>query len=203
MMKLLISKDISLTSSHAWSLTNFRNFILKKFLRTCSGKRNTPVLDAGKEHYKKYDEVKEAQVTSDKHRPSSLIVRSLNKKIKDGQTNIQSFTQQQTIENLGAGSSKPALSTQTARATVTCVECRKHRVIYSSKKLDFRHNVILARNITSFEYSCEAHLFPPSEERKLAVSMKLRPNLSCAVHVEIPYYGADLGRKDLFPLCKP
>ena len=134
MMKLLISKDISLTSSHAWSLTNFRNFILKKFLRTCSGKRkhcrethykfqvrkcdnilccsprNRQVeelrwlpstgLDAGKEHYKKYNEVKEVQVMSDKHRPSSSIVKpkdnvlSLNKKIKDGQT---SFTQQKTI----------------------------------------------------------------------------------------------------------
>ena len=146
MMKLLISKDISLTSSHAWSLTNFRNFILKKILRTCSGKRN----------------IAEKHIT--RFKCVSAITFSAAR--------LETVKLKNYIENVGAGSSKPALSmsTQTARATVTCIECRKPGVTCSSKKLDFRHNVILARNITSFEYSCGAHLFPPSEKRKLAVS---------------------------------
>ena len=76
------------------------------------------------------------------------------------------------------------------------------RVIYCKSKLDYRHKVILAKNVTSFEYSCGAELFPPNEKRKLAKSMVLRPNLACAWQIELPYYGADgIGRNDLCSHC--
>ena len=70
---------------------------------------------------------------------------------------------------------------------------------YDKTKVDIRHKMMLARNISSFEFTCGAHLFPPTEKRKMA--MILRPNLSCAMEVEIPYYGAQLGRTDLCSHC--
>ena len=58
--------------------------------------------------------------------------------------------------------------------TIGCIECRKPRVVYCKTKLDFRHKVMLARNISSFEYSCGSELFPPEEKRKLAKAMMVR-----------------------------
>lgn len=52
-------------------------------------------------------------------------------------------------------------------------------------------------------YSCGAELFPPDEKRKLAKSMTVRPNLTCADQIEIPYYGDNdiESRKDLCSHC--
>ena len=140
-------------------------------------------LGADKNHYKTYEEVKE---TSDKGRPS-LQLKTTNKntpksntKIKDGHSTIHDFAVNLNADNDNGPSIKNSvsMSAQTARAVVTCVECRKPRVIYCKSKLDYRHKVILAKNITSFEYSCGAELFPPNEKQKLAKSMVLRPNLA-------------------------
>ena len=70
------------------------------------------------------------------------------------------------------------------------------------QNLTFRHKVMLARTVSSFEYSCGSELFPPGEKRKLTKSMAVRPNLSCADQIEVPYYGDnEIGRKDLCSHC--
>ena len=151
----------------------------------------TPVLSPDANHYKPYDEVRETEITSDDHRPSL--------KEKEKKKNPSA--------NKGAASSSNketefSLSSQTARSVVACVECQKPRVVYCKTKLDFRHMVILARNISSFEYSCGSELFPPEEKRKLAKAMTLRPGLTCADQIEVPYYGeSNVGRKDLCSHC--
>ena len=62
---------------------------------------------------------------------------------------------------------------------------------------------MLARNISSFEFSCGSELFPPEEKRKLAKAMVIRPRLSCGDQIEVPYYGDNdiVGRKDLCSHC--
>ena len=93
------------------------------------------------------------------------------------------------------------MSAQTARAVAVCVECRKPRVIYSKNKLSERQKVLLAVSLSEYEYSCGSSLFAPSVTGNLKRSMCLRPNLQCILPVEIPYYGSDLGRKDLCGYC--
>ena len=61
--------------------------------------------------------------------------------------------------------------------------------------------MMLAKSVSNYDYTCGSHLFSPTETRKLALSMALRPNLQCAMHIEISYYGSDIGRKDLCSHC--
>ena len=68
------------------------------------------------------------------------------------------------------------MSAQAARTVVQCVECRKPRVVYAKTKIDIRHNMTPARNISCFEFSC-------------------------AMEVEIPYCGAELGRTNVCSHC--
>ena len=56
------------------------------------------------------------------------------------------------------------LLAQNVRAQVRCVECRKLHVIYCNKKLDIRHQMILARALSDFDYTCWAEIFPPEEK---------------------------------------
>ena len=94
-----------------------------------------------------------------------------------------------------------SMSAQNARAVINCVECEQPRVIYAKSKLDNRQRLLLAKNISIFEYSCGSFLFPPTENGKLANSMIIRPNLQCAMEIEVPYYSSDVGRKDVCSHC--
>ena len=112
--------------------------------------------------------MKESQETSDKDRPSLQLKTNKNTpksntKIKDGHSTIHDFAANLNADNDNGPSIKNSVSksAQTARAVVTCVECRKPRVIYCKSKLDYRHKVIMAKNVTSFEYSCGVELPPP------------------------------------------
>ena len=125
---------------------------------------------------------------------------STNADNKDGQEGeSRNATDEQKHKNESC-----SMSAQMAQAVVTCVGCRKPRVIYSSTKLDYRHKMMLARNMSSFEYSCGSFLFPPMEKRKLTIAMTVRLNLTCGIQVELPYYGdnGDLGRKDICSHCE-
>ena len=93
------------------------------------------------------------------------------------------------------------MSAQNARALIVCVECEKPRVIYAKTKLDVRQQLLLAKTISNYEYSCGAHLFPPTEKSKTAESLQIRPNLRCAAQTELPYYGSSIGRKDRCSHC--
>ena len=151
-------------------------------------------------HYTPYAEVKASQVTSEDHRPS--LAETKKKKKESVATKRGDQGTSKTSATTAPEKNDCALSAQTARAAVTCVECRKPRIVYCKIKLDFRHKVMLARTVSSFEYSCGSELFPPGEKRKLAKSMTVRPNLSCADQIEVPYYGDnDIGRKDLCSHC--
>ena len=90
-------------------------------------------------------------------------------------------------------------TTQNARSTVTCTECRKPRVLYSKFKLTERQKVSLAIILSEFEYSCGAPITPPGHS--LHGKVLTRSNLSCASLLEIPLYGSGLCRKDLCSHC--
>ena len=158
----------------------------------------SPLLEDDKLHYKAYETLKEGQMTTDRDRPSLLIPKAKpgankstnsSKKNDEEASTAEPLTKQAKIDSC-------SMSGQTARAIITCVESRKPRVVYCSTKLDYRHKVMLARNMSSFEYTCGSFLFPPSEQRKLAKAMIVRQNLTCGMQVEVSYYtNGDLGRR--------
>ena len=53
-------------------------------------------------------------------------------------------------------------STQNARFLVTCVECRKPRILYSLHKLTERQKVSLAVSMSEYNYTRGAPVLPPS-----------------------------------------
>ena len=90
---------------------------------------------------------------------------------------------------------------QTARASAVCVECNKPRVIFSRTKLGQRKETLLATALSEYEYSCGSVLFPPSAPASLRNSVVVKEDLQCAMPVEVAYYGAELGRKDICSYC--
>ena len=169
-----------------------------------------PILKADKAHYMNYESVIKLESTGEMDRPTIKINKDKKKdsssKPTNNQKSIETFVHESAYwsantSNSTSSSKNVGMSAQTARAVVHCVECRKPRVVYAKTKIDIRHKMMLARNISSFEFTCGAHLFPPTEKRKMAISIILRPNLSCAMEVEIPYYGAELGRTALCSHC--
>ena len=82
-------------------------------------------------------------------------------------------------------------STQNARFLVTCVECRKPRVLYSLHKLTERQKVSLVVSVSEYDYTCGAPVLPPGNI--LSSKVMVRASLTCAMPVEIPYYGSELG----------
>ena len=78
-----------------------------------------------------------------------------------------------TAKDSESAKSEVAMSAQNGRARVICAECTKPRVVYCNKKLDIRHKMMLARCLSSFDYTCGSHLFSPNDKRKLALSVYL------------------------------
>ncbi|KAK7092705.1 hypothetical protein V1264_008410 [Littorina saxatilis] len=163
-----------------------------------------PVLaDKTEEHFLPYEEVKDTEPT-EKDRPSLKRKQDCSKTVLSAKTGSASKSSHGepavSAANSRAVEETHFLSAQTARATAECVECQKPRVVYSSKKLNQRQQVLLASSLSEFEYSCGSQLFPPSCG-SLLKELVLRPNITCATPIELPYYGADLGRKDLCAYC--
>ena len=171
-----------------------------------------PILDAGGDHYIPYEKAITLEDANGRDRPSLKVVRPPKQK----DTSPASTTDTSTIQSYFATTAPPSessdgsksktvptvsMSAQNARAVINCVECEKPRVIYAKTKFDNRQRLLLAKNISSFEYSCGAHLFPPAEKGKLANSMVIRPNLQCAMQIEVPYYSSNVGRKDVCSHC--
>jgi hypothetical protein len=88
---------------------------------------------------------------------------------------------------------------QNARLTLDCVECRKPRVVYSQYQLTERQKVSLVISFSQYDYICGAPILPPAHF--LVKKATMLPFLSCAKPMEIPYYSANLGRKDLCGIC--
>jgi len=57
----------------------------------------------------------------------------------------------------------------------------------------------LALAMSEFDFSCGAPLLPPNHSMKNL--LVVRPAISCASPVEIPYYGAQLGPVDICAFC--
>ena len=90
-------------------------------------------------------------------------------------------------------------STLNARFLITCVECRKPRVMYSLHKLTERQKVSLVTSMSEYDYTCGAPVLPPSNT--LHSKVMVRAFLTCSMPVEIPYYGSELGKKDICAHC--
>ena len=57
----------------------------------------------------------------------------------------------------------------------------------------------LVITLSEFEYNCGSPVVEPDHFLKNKVFV--RPGLSCATPVEIPYYSSDIGCKDLCAVC--
>ncbi|XP_033753308.1 uncharacterized protein LOC117336780 [Pecten maximus] len=92
-----------------------------------------------------------------------------------------------------------SFSAQTARSSVTCVECRKPRVVYSKLKFSGRQELQLAELMSEYIYTCGSPLTPPGHG--LHGKALVRMTLTCANPIEVPFYSASLGRLDLCYYC--
>ena len=91
-------------------------------------------------------------------------------------------------------------SAQTARATVLCTECQKPRLIFSNKKLTLQQELRLAKTLSHYNFTCGSHLLPPDSPQYMLL-LSTKGNINCAHPIEVAFYGADMGRKDLCCLC--
>ena len=159
----------------------------------------SPLIDDDGVHHKKYEDLSHLDESDEKDRPSLKVIptksRSTSAPAVDVETAV-STPSPSTAKDSESAKSEVAMSAQNGRARVICAECTKPRVVYCNKKLDIRHKMM-----SSFDYTCGSHLFSPNDKRKLALSMVLRPNLQCAMQVEVSYYGSDVGRRDICSHC--
>ena len=88
------------------------------------------------------------------------------------------------------------MTAQKARPVVYCAECEKLWVIYSKSKLNHNQCMLLAKIVSSFEYSCEAFLFLPDKKFETAGIFCIRPSLHCTMKTEVLYYGSNIDRAD-------
>ena len=103
-------------------------------------------------------------------------------------------------ESVDLTSSIP-MTAQNARAVFYCIECEKPWVVYSKNKRNHNQRMLLAKSISSFQYSCRAFLFPPYAKSKTAGTLSIPPSLQCAMQIEDHYYGSDVGRADKCSYC--
>ena len=174
-----------------------------------------PVLDDTGNHFKPYEDVKSCPTTED-HRLSLKVVKK-PKNVNTGRTEpAVNVSSEQASQTTDAGEAETAsrdeavravelpfaassmCSVQNARSTVTCIECRKPRVIYSKQRLSEREQVVLAISLSDLDYTCGAALLPP--DMTLSQRAMTRGNLSCAVPVEVPFYGSGFG-SDVCAYC--
>jgi hypothetical protein len=100
-----------------------------------------PLMDASKEHYKKFEELY-GQLPSEVDRPSL------------SSTSVCSEAKIMDREN------KKLLVAAKVRAIITCLECQKPRCVYAAGTLTFEGKKVLKVVITSQAYSCGCELFP-------------------------------------------
>ena len=79
------------------------------------------------------------------------------------------------------------MTAQNARAVFYCIECEKPWVVYSKNKRNHNQRMLLAKSISSFQYSCRAFLFPPYESLKQLVLCLYPPhsNVQCKLKIII------------------
>ena len=61
--------------------------------------------------------------------------------------------------------------------------------------------MLLAKSISSFEYSSGAFLFPSNTKSKTAGRLCICPSFQCAIQIEVPYHGSNVGIADKCSHC--
>ncbi|KAL8607708.1 hypothetical protein ACOMHN_039382 [Nucella lapillus] len=164
-----------------------------------------PVLDPTGEHFLPYDQLK-GTVPTEKDRPSLKKCSSKKTATTDHPLFVSADTDDAVEPPVPSTSSNTehtqnvSQSAQNARATAVCIECRKPRVVFCNRKLSQRQEILLATTLSETDYSCGSHLFPPAAEL-LVNNLAIKTQITCANPIELSYYAADLGRKDLCAYC--
>ena len=136
-----------------------------------------PVLDHTGNHFLSY-EVLNGTAPTEKDRPSMKCpTRASAGSRSAGKSATRASSDTTSDQDPGPSTSSTSTSddmasevshsTQHARATATCVECRKPRVVYSRLRLSQRQEVLLATSLSESDYTCGAFLFPPSSSSKI------------------------------------
>ncbi|CAG2185017.1 unnamed protein product [Mytilus edulis] len=168
-----------------------------------------PVLCNYKEHFKPYEEVNGTD-TSESDRPTFKVVNKAPSKTKKAKRSVEAEINDQTQDDDADDTQEVTTCTednyhasiftsQNARGVVKCVECLKSRVYYSKTRLTERHQTLIALNISEYDYSCGAELADPNQS--VLKNVFFRPGLTCAVAVELSYYGSGLGQPDICCFC--
>ena len=108
-----------------------------------------PVLDITGEHFLPYSEVKET-ITTEKDRPSLKQKKASKGKSATLKNQTDNFATPMEDYLASEADKTPFRSAQTARSTVTCIECHKPRVIYSPRALNQRQQMCLAVSLLVF-----------------------------------------------------
>ena len=170
-----------------------------------------PVLGEDTEHYLKYSEVKGMETVEDDRPTLKKVEKPKASKAKPPAVVVQFTPDAKAAEQQVSTETAPqptafldnhALYTsQHARATIPCVECRKPRIIYSMVRPSQRQKVALAILFSEYDYTCGAPLTPP--DNPLHGKLVCRAGLSCSSPVETPYYGKNdlTNPKDICAHC--
>lgn len=157
--------------------------------------------DTGAPHYKKFSEVYgKNQDTTEKDKPSLIpVLKSKSKLSSEGTIDkVDMNLLMQTSANKDAS----LYTVQYAKVVVFCIECRKPRVVYSKHRLTGRQSVSLKCMLAEIEYSCGDVISAPwSTDQSHHNNVQTRMPMNCADPIELQYYSADLGRKDICCYC--
>lgn len=168
-----------------------------------------PVLDDSKEHFKKYCDVNGTE-TTDSDRPSLKVAKKktekqpkakpISEEVIDKESSV--VEEQETVKEdyTKLPDSDPQLcTTQRSRSLVTCVECRKPRIVYAKNKLTERQTMAFVTAVSMYEYTCGSVLLPPGHA--LYNSVQVRNDLACCVPIELQYYTSGLGITSMCCYC--
>ena len=169
-----------------------------------------PVLGEDKEHFLKFNEVK-GMVTTEDDRPTlkktekPKTTYAKPKAVVQPTPAIDSTELQVSTETApeptASVENHAIYTSQHARSTIPCIECRKPRIIYGMVRPSQRQKVALAMLFSEFDYTCGAPLTPP--DNPLHGKLVCRPSLSCSSPVETPFYGQNelTNPKDICAHC--
>ena len=166
-----------------------------------------PVKDESGEHFKVYEEVNGTE-TTEADRPSPNDKQKKKAQKKQGETrtveatgsNTEEVESEPVLMEGPKSSDDPRLCTvQNSRCLVSCVECRKPRVIYLRHRLTERQQTSVAVAMSEFDYTCGSVLLPP--ENPMYKKIMCRSELTCETPVELQHYTSGLGLIDLCAHC--
>jgi hypothetical protein len=150
-------------------------------------------------HYKKFEEIF-GQDTTEKDKPSQRPLQKSRQKVASARQQETSVVDMDPASLVHAEEKDASIFTvQCARSLVTCIECRKPRCVYSKHRLTERQSWSLTLLLSEVEYSCGDIITAPGHA--LHKTVLTRTPLSCADHVEIPYYSTGYGRADICCHC--